>query len=105
LNPFGQRGTLDGQMQITPVEVDSEKGEARVEFHQEFDPQARAGAAGKNMMFGSQTAVPDSGLKLTDSGEYLLDLASGRVKLVRHVRTIRQGGEAVRTETTEITLR
>ena len=106
LNPFGEQGILDGQLETTPIGVDSAKGEARIEFHQEFDPKARAG--GKNMIFGSQSgtgaAREDSGLTLTDSGEYLLDLASGRVKQVRHVRTIRRGGEAVRTETTTITL-
>jgi hypothetical protein len=103
LNPFGKLGTLDGEMQIIPVNVDSEKAEARVEFQQEFDPSGTA-ASRKNLVFGSQPA-PAENLTLTDSGEYVLDLASGRVKQVRHVRTIRQNGAAVRTETTDITVR
>ena len=92
MNPFGERGTLEGEMEITPMEADSARGEAIIEFRQEFDPQAASGTA------------PLAKLTLTDSGEYLLDMSSGRVKRVRHVRTIRENGTAVRVETTEITV-
>ncbi|MBI2819542.1 MAG: hypothetical protein HYX73_06145 [Acidobacteria bacterium] len=103
LNPFGERGTLEGEMEITPLEVDSAKGEARVEFRQEFDPKAAGrNAPGTTFASGSDSAAPTVNYSLTDSGEYLLDLATGRVKQVRHVRTIRENGDAVRVETTEI---
>ena len=92
MNPFGERGTLEGEMEITPMEADSARGEAIIEFRQEFDPQAASGTA------------PPAKLTLTDSGEYLLDMSSGRVQRVRHVRTIWENGEAVRVETTEITV-
>jgi hypothetical protein len=106
INPFGEKGTLDGEMEITPAEIDSVKGEARIEFHQEFDPKTVAGPAlGNNLVSGPESAAAVSGLTLVDSGEYVLDLTSGRVKQVQHVRTIRQNGEPVRVETTEITVR
>ena len=104
MNPFGERGTLEGEMEITPVEVDSARDEAIVEFRQEFDPKALGGTVpGRNSAFGSDVAAAAANLTLTDSGEYVLDLSTGRVKQARHVRTIRQDGEAVRVETTEIT--
>lgn len=104
LNPFGERGTLDGEMEITPTAVDDARGEAIVEFLQGFDPQAtgRSGG-GKDFTSGPNSAAAAAGLSLTDTGEYVLDTSSGRVKQVRHVRTIRQDGEPVRVETTEIT--
>jgi len=106
MNPFGERGTLEGEMEITPMEVDAARGVAIVEFRQEFDPKAAGGSMpGRNSAFGSEAAAAAANLTLTDSGEYVLDLSSGRVKQVRHVRTIRQDGEAVRVETTEITVR
>lgn len=90
LNPFGERGMMESEMELVPLEADAARGEATVEFRQEFAPGAAAAGAG---------------LTLTDSGEYVLELSSGRVKRLRHVRVIRQHGEAVRVETTEITTR
>ena len=104
LNPFGEQGTLDGEMEITPVEADAATGEARIEFHQEFAPASAGATTGKNLVPGSQPVAPAGDMTLVDSGEYVLELSSGRVQQVRHVRTIRQGGEAVRVETTEITM-
>jgi hypothetical protein len=104
LNPFGERGRLESEMEITPTAVDAARGEAIVEFRQQFDPQAtNANRSGKDFSSGSNSAAAASNLTLTDTGEYVLDAASGRVKQVRHVRTIRQDGQPVRIETTEIT--
>ena len=105
MNPFGERGTLEGEMEITPMEADAARGEAIIEFRQEFDPQAAVrNTPGTSPASGSGSAAGAANLALTDSGEYLLDISSGRVKRVRHVRTIRENGEAVRVETTEITV-
>jgi hypothetical protein len=115
MNPFGERGSLEGEMEITPGAVEAAKGEARIDFHQHFNP-ASAGPASTG--FGSSArssaartpSAPDSArassqLTLEDAGEYVLDLASGRVRSVRHVRTIFEGSRAVRVETTELTTR
>jgi hypothetical protein len=90
LNPFGRRGTLDGELEIRPIGVDDARGVAMVEFRREFEPAEPADGTG-------------TGQVLIDSGEYLLELSSGRVMEARHVRTIRQSGEIVRIELTEIT--
>jgi len=105
LNPFGERGTLEGEMEITPVEVDSIRDAAVIEFRQEFIP-GTAGSIlpGSNVAAGSDLAAAGANLTLTDSGEYVLELSSGRVKQVRHVRTILQDGQPVRVETTVITV-
>ena len=69
MNPFGERGTLEGEMEITPVEVDSARDEAIVEFRQEFDPKALGGTVpGRNSAFGSDVAAAAANLTLTDSG-------------------------------------
>jgi len=102
MNPFGERGSLEGEMEITPVEVDAAEGEARVEFHQQFNPGSAArGSPGTTP---GDSSLPAQ-LTLEDAGEYVVDLASGRVREVRHARTIFENGRAVRVETTEITLR
>ena len=106
LNPFGARGTLEVEMEITPINADVARGEAIVEFRQEFDPgSADAVLPGASLATEPEADPAGVGLVLTDTGEYMLDLSSGRVKQARHVRTIRQNGEAVRVETTEITVR
>ncbi len=107
LNPFGGAGSLTGHMQITPVDVDPSTGAATVEFRQEFGPASLAGlteqmssAAGN----ASPAPVAVPAMNLIDTGEYVLDLATGRVRTVRHVRRIQVDGETVRVETTEIGL-
>ena len=103
LNPFGELGSVEAEMQITPIEIDTVNEEAIVEFRQEFDP-GKISASGTGSGQSLEPALAGNNLLLTDSGDFVLDLSSGRVKSVRHVRTIRQDGETVRVETTEITL-
>jgi len=106
MNPFGEPEIFAGEMTITPGEVDTSKRVVRIDFHQEFDPKLAGGsAADKTFVYGPKSAAAKAGLTLEDSGEYFLDIASGRVTQVRHVRTTRQGDEVVRVETTEITVR
>jgi hypothetical protein len=98
LNPFGVTGTLDGEMQIVAQPTDTAANEVRIAFSQNYDPQSSLTfSAGK-------PANPAQQLSMEDRGEFLLDTRNWQVKEVRHMRTIRQNKEAVRTETTVITV-
>ncbi|HWP85391.1 MAG TPA: hypothetical protein VNN17_09390 [Terriglobia bacterium] len=97
MNPFGSAGVLEGAMEITPLVANPDSGEVMVEFRQEFDAAA---------MLGPATAArnaPGPSWTLSDSGDYVLELETGAVKRVRHVRILRRNGEPVRVETTELT--
>lgn len=99
LNPFGPTGTLDGEMEITPGPPNAVTGETRVAFAKKYDPTLSYDSAGK-----SASADPSQQMSLDDKGEFVMDSTTWQVKQVRHVRTIRRNKEAVRTETTVITV-
>jgi hypothetical protein len=94
-------GALNGEMEIVPGAPDSANSEVAVEFRQRYNPsqtfQMNAGA-------GTSGSDELSKMTLDDDGAFTLDRASWQVREVRHVRTIRRNKEAVRTETTIITL-
>jgi len=100
LNPFAPIGSLSGEMEIRPGETNPKNGEVLVEFHQQYDPgkifQMSAGQ--------SSAAAETSKLTMDEAGQFILDSATWQVRKVRHTRTIRRNKEAVRAETTVITL-
>ena len=99
LNPFAPAGSLNGEMEIRSAEIDPTNRKLLVEFHQQYDP-------GKTfqMSAGSSAAEETSKITLDEAGQFVLDSATWQVREVRHTRTIRRNKEAVRTETTVITL-
>lgn len=102
LNPFGVTGTLDGEMEVVAEPLNAATGEARVLFSQQYDPHSsmsyQAGQPARSAADAAQQ------MSMEDCGEFLLDSRTWQVKQVRHVRTIRQSKQAVRTETTVITV-
>lgn len=102
LNPFGVTGTLDGEMELVADTVDAAANEVRVAFAQHYDPQSTLTFSGSNPSAPAPGAAPQ--MSMEDRGEFLLDTRNWQVKQVRHVRTIRQNKQAVRTETTVITV-
>jgi hypothetical protein len=103
LNPFGSTGTLSGEMEIKPEPENPGSNEVTVEFSQHYNPRTTFQMnSGKTQTEAANDEL--AGMTLDDTGEFLLDRTTWQVRQVRHVRTIRRNKEAVRVETTLITL-
>jgi hypothetical protein len=99
LNPFSTTGSLSGEMEINAQVIRAGDGEVLVEFSQHYDP-----AQTFQMSAETDRRNELAQLTLDDAGEFLLNTESWRVTRVQHVRTIRRNKQAVRVETTVITL-
>jgi hypothetical protein len=96
-------GSLTGNIQITPDDVDPSTEAATVEF----SPASLAGLTERVppvATSASPTPVTVPPMNLIDTGEYVLALATGTVRTVRYVRRIQVDRETVRVESTEIAL-